>query len=260
MKKEDLKRISENPKYIEGIYNYCDRWCERCPFTSRCLNCELSENQMNDPEMRDHNNKIFWDNLSEVLKITIDLIEEEAEEEGIDIHNLYQEDENSFYEVRERVFEGNGNLNFAEQYIDLVKKWFRNTEEDFIKKQEQILTDLSLEIENANSYDDALTITDAVEIIKWYQYQIFIKIKRGLFNATDDEVFLIENQDSSDGSIKVALIGIDRSIGAWGKLYKYFKERQDDILDILLHLTKMRNKLESDFPNAREFKRIGFDD
>ncbi|MCB0550950.1 MAG: hypothetical protein KDD19_25495 [Phaeodactylibacter sp.] len=22
---------------IPGIYNYCDRWCERCSFTSRCL-------------------------------------------------------------------------------------------------------------------------------------------------------------------------------------------------------------------------------
>ena len=22
--------------FIVGIFNYCDRWCERCPFTSRC--------------------------------------------------------------------------------------------------------------------------------------------------------------------------------------------------------------------------------
>ncbi|HTV00428.1 MAG TPA: hypothetical protein VMF13_07835, partial [Luteitalea sp.] len=22
--------------YIVGIFNYCDRWCERCPLTSRC--------------------------------------------------------------------------------------------------------------------------------------------------------------------------------------------------------------------------------
>ena len=119
---------------------------------------------------------------------------------------------------------------------------------------------MKLDIEDATSYNDALTITDAVEIIKWYQYQIFIKIKRALFSATDDEVPFIADQAPADGSVKVALIGIDRSISAWGKLYKYFKLRQDDILDILLHLTKMRNKLESDFPNARDFRRIGFDD
>jgi hypothetical protein len=22
--------------FIPGVYNYCDRWCERCPFTGRC--------------------------------------------------------------------------------------------------------------------------------------------------------------------------------------------------------------------------------
>ena len=22
--------------FIPGVYNYCDRWCERCPFASRC--------------------------------------------------------------------------------------------------------------------------------------------------------------------------------------------------------------------------------
>ena len=22
--------------FIPGVFNYCDRWCERCPFSSRC--------------------------------------------------------------------------------------------------------------------------------------------------------------------------------------------------------------------------------
>ncbi len=26
----------EEKKLISGIFNYCDRWCERCPFTERC--------------------------------------------------------------------------------------------------------------------------------------------------------------------------------------------------------------------------------
>ena len=26
----------EKKSYISGIYNYCDRWCERCRFTSNC--------------------------------------------------------------------------------------------------------------------------------------------------------------------------------------------------------------------------------
>jgi len=27
---------SDDQGFIPGVYNYCDRWCERCPFASRC--------------------------------------------------------------------------------------------------------------------------------------------------------------------------------------------------------------------------------
>jgi hypothetical protein len=27
---------SDDQGFILGVYNYCDRWCERCPFASRC--------------------------------------------------------------------------------------------------------------------------------------------------------------------------------------------------------------------------------
>jgi hypothetical protein len=23
-------------RFVSGIYNYCDRWCERCPVTAKC--------------------------------------------------------------------------------------------------------------------------------------------------------------------------------------------------------------------------------
>ena len=45
MNKEEMLRNAEDPKYISGIYNYCDRWCERCRFTSRCLNHSIVDLQ-----------------------------------------------------------------------------------------------------------------------------------------------------------------------------------------------------------------------
>ena len=36
MNADDLLELAEDPRFIEGIYNYCDRWCERCAFTERC--------------------------------------------------------------------------------------------------------------------------------------------------------------------------------------------------------------------------------
>ena len=64
MDKNNIVKIAQNSQYIEGIYNYCDRWCERCPMTSRCLNyaiteenlCKLPENtgQAGDDPYRKH--------------------------------------------------------------------------------------------------------------------------------------------------------------------------------------------------------------
>src|ERR1035437_2834205 len=43
MNADDVKRLAKNPDLISGIYNYCDRWCERCRFTHRCMNYAMQE-------------------------------------------------------------------------------------------------------------------------------------------------------------------------------------------------------------------------
>ena len=85
MNKEELLSLAKDPKFIPGIYNYCDRWCERCPFTSRCLNCELAEEQFGDLESVDISNEQFWKKLSGVMQLTMDMVKETAEEMGIDL-------------------------------------------------------------------------------------------------------------------------------------------------------------------------------
>ena len=29
--------------FIPGVYNFCDRWCERCPLTARCRVFAMTE-------------------------------------------------------------------------------------------------------------------------------------------------------------------------------------------------------------------------
>ena len=36
-RRRSLKELAGDPQFISGVYNYCDRWCERCPLTSRCF-------------------------------------------------------------------------------------------------------------------------------------------------------------------------------------------------------------------------------
>jgi hypothetical protein len=102
MGKSSLKNHAPNPDHIPGIYNYCDRWCERCQLTSRCLNYEINV-------------------------------------------CAYEDD------VRELVT-GRG--------PDAVE---------------------------SPAEEDTVTLVDSVEIIRWYQHQIYVKLQRAIHSSHDEE-------------------------------------------------------------------------
>jgi hypothetical protein len=77
----------------------------------------------------------------------------------------------------------------------------------------------------------------------------------GLELIEEDE----DQPKSCDGSAKVALIGIERSIGAWGLLLQHFPDQEDTILDLLSILQKLLRMTEAEFPMARMFYRPGLD-
>ena len=112
-----------------------------------------------------------------------------------------------------------------------------------------------LELPDADPEAEAASIEDCIEVIRWYQDQIGVKLMRALRRDELDAEF----PSDSDGSAKVALIGIDRSIGAWSRFREHFSEKTDDILNILLQLDHLRQKTEQEFPKARSFVRPGFD-
>ncbi|MEF8943679.1 MAG: hypothetical protein V5B78_12905, partial [Desulfohalobiaceae bacterium] len=72
MDKERIKRMAKNPDFIPGIYNYCDRWCERCAFTSRCMNFAMEQELFSGQQDQDLRNAEFWDSMSEILEATVE--------------------------------------------------------------------------------------------------------------------------------------------------------------------------------------------
>ena len=92
MQKEDIKKLMNNKNFIPGIYNYCDRWCERCFFTARCINFAMIREYSADPAASDITNEKFWQSLSEIFKVTREMLEESAEELGRDLDSFYFEE------------------------------------------------------------------------------------------------------------------------------------------------------------------------
>lgn len=260
MDKERIKKLAENPKFIPGIYNYCDRWCERCRFTSRCINFALAEEQFGDSQARDMDNDAFWQKLSEIFQSTLEMLKETAKEEGIDLDSLDVQQVAQEHEKKRDIVKNHQCCRAAKAYGEMVKNWFDSAEDLFEKKADELNLKVQLELTNSDPVSEADALTDSVDIIQWYQHQIYVKLIRAIGGSleetseTSDEV-----SKDSNGSAKVALIAIDRSIAAWGQMYRDFPEQQGDILDILVHLDRLCRKTQALFPDARAFLRPGFD-
>ena len=241
MRRPSLTTLANDPNLIPGIYNYCDRWCERCPLTSRCLVYATEQEDDVLPESQDIHNADFWQKLNSIMDETRQKITEWASQTGIDL--TQSEDGNQTRNQRRRQLVDNHPLTkAAKKYANLASDWFRELDQ----------------ATQSESFDP-----DARDVIQWYQYQIAVKTMRALSGQKDEleaDTGLAEQPKDSDGSAKVALIGIDRSIAAWRLMQLSLPEHADSVVSLLLRLERLRNRVEKHFPDARAFVRPGFDD
>jgi hypothetical protein len=106
----------------------------------------------------------------------------------------------------------------------------------------------------------AADIGDALEVVEWYLFFIDVKLQRAVASRVDQTRDGADGSPSdADGSAKVALVAIDRSIAAWARLHRHFAGEADAILDLLVRLERLRRAVERDFPAARAFQRPGLD-
>ena len=234
MRRRSLTELATNPDLIPGIYNYCDRWCERCPLTSRCLVYATEQEDNESPECRDIDNEAFWKKLGSIFQETRELVAKWAKEAGLDLTETTFADETPRHRKRQLV-DNHPLAKAGKAYANAASDWFRQ-------------------------FDQPVDNEDAREVIQWYQYQIAVKTIRALSGRKEELEQDLESLKDSDGSAKVALIGIDRSIAAWGLMQRQLPECADSIVPLILQLERLRTRLEHGFPAARDFVRPGFDE
>jgi len=255
MDMKDLIDLADNSDFISGIYNYCDRWCERCPFTAHCLvYATEKEDDDDNPESRDIRNDAFWQKLESIFKQTQEMITAWAEESGVDLSAV-----DADLAIQEHHLDRENARNHelavaAENYAWQVNEWF---EEELGM---QTSDDSGAPVDEGRSED--ANIEDATEVIRWYQFQIAAKTVRALMSRGDHESEDDEkiSTKDSDGSAKVALIATDRSISAWRIMQLSFPDKADSIVPLLLALERLRQGIEQAFPKGRDFIRPGFDE
>ena len=156
----------------------------------------------------------------------------------------------------------------------MVQRWFN---EEFNVEQ-PVHDDTTRSSKNT---EEDLDVSDAIEVIRWYQFFVTAKVFRALMGLDDadadntsmaDEILVDSEIDDeqeriefrgdsdADGSAKIALIAIDRSLSAWRVMQSSLSEKADSIRPMLLELERLRRATEQTFPHARDFIRPGFDE
>lgn len=241
---------NEEAKYIPSIFNYCDRWCERCDFTDRCRNYSTQEDlieRTSNPadEMKRFQEQVAKD--SDTVKESTTLPSDEIVPNGklgnsrID----FNEREDKISIVKE-----------AQNYSFRIHDWLLKHNNYFESKEPVWETEGKLE-ENR----------EALMVIGYYSLFISAKIRRassGLlpdeFSDEDDEDVASVNEYDMNGSAKIALISIDRSIEALQTLKNNLHDFKTRISDFTEMLTDLRKNAEETFPDARAIVRPGFDE
>jgi hypothetical protein len=246
MKRDRLKKLAGDKRFIPGIYNYCDRWCERCPQTAHCLNFSISEEDSADPETHDIRNEAFWKKLSGIFEETLELLKESAKEWGVDLETLDSAEDMEKMKARDEAAENHLLCRAARKYAEMVEDWVDEKE--------------TLFFETAAAARDGVDLDEAIEVIRWYQYFICAKITRAVRGKVEDE----EERDDefpsdSDGSAKIALIAMDRSVAAWAMIRHYDADGAEAVVDLISFLDGLRQAVEKTFPRARSFVRPGFE-
>lgn len=261
MNRDNILTETKNTEYIPGIYNYCDRWCERCVFTKRCMSYQLEQEEYADPETRDMDNQKFWEKISETFRITKELLYESAKEQGINLDEIDRSESDDLHDMSHEYAENHPLAKFARAYSKMVSVWFSEINHIFSLDYKEDDKSLIIIPTAQNNDVNIEEVEDAVSVIRWYQFQISVKLMRalnGVIMEKGDELWMDDEKDS-DGSAKVSLIGIDYSIGAWGTLINNYPAEENSILDILVHLERLKKDIEKEFPDARKFIRPGFD-
>jgi len=253
MNRDRLKKLAADKRFIPGIYNYCDRWCERCPQTSRCLNFSISEEEFADRETQDIRNEAFWKKLSGVFEETLELLKESAKKWGIDLETLDSTDDIENIKAKDEAAKNHLLFRVARSYSEMAEDWFKGRE--------------TLFFETAAAAREGVDLEEALEVIRWYQYFISAKVVRAVRGRVEEEVGdstlreegCDEFPSDADGSAKIALIAMDRSIAAWALIRHYDTHGAERVLDLIAFLDRLRQAVEKAFPKARSFIRPGFD-
>lgn len=255
-------------EFIPGIYNYCDRWCEKCIYTNKCMNYSMESKIQNevDAEKRrekDREENIqYWAAIDKTMENIADLIDEETPlkpdiDDIIDVTYFEEDDLKEFRKDEEKKInkvESHPIYKKLDEYSYLIDNYFNKIDDKLIIQPS--LKDYGWRANFAGL--DELQIQElssATEVVYWYQYQLCIKSSRALMGLFFDKIDFNEDPKTADytGYAFVVILGINRSVAAWIIIRKLLDLETEDINKLIRLLLAVKSMIIKLFPYAENF-------
>jgi len=256
--------------FIPGIYNYCNRWCERCIYTDKCMTFatekiftrEFEAIKRREKSMEE--NKDFWDQVNKTIEEAAELIDEEVpllKNDKSPLFGQWEDDEDAEeamkeHEEKRAKAKDQDMSKVALKYEKAVHKWFEERKDILKQDYNPDTEDFDVSYPGIVDELELKQFAESVEVVQWYHIQIWIKINRAFssFYEEEEDAEMFEGfPKDSDGSAMVALKGIDSSIGAWSYLRGKLVSERETIKPMIRMLLWLKMEVEKEFPNAKDF-------
>lgn len=230
-----------NPNLIPGIYNYCDRRCDRCRFAERCLSHLEAREHPSPPS--EHPGTAIGAVVGGSIGRALEMVRIIAERQGLDFR-VTPEDRAR----QERECEAQERRTLTDPLVALSRQYALTT-----WPITRALWPIVMERGDEG-------IVEALETIERLCTSVSSKVYRAVRGTTEPDFDATDLQSDPNGSAKIARLIIDESCRAWRVLMEIGRATADGVP---ARLVRMLDDLDvgvaARFPRAMEFIRPGFD-
>ena len=260
----ELNFMHEN---IPGIYNYSDRWCEKCSYTNRCLlfkkeaKREIKHLLKNENESdAEHYSKLVVDEMEDMEKLFgqnsnsedfLDSLDDnedfDFDDEDGDLEKFDEEDDNEI-DNPEKSF--NPLIHLSEEMFSELEVYYDTAKKHFPEEIEK--------------YDTTNPLITNMQILSWYIPQISVKIrmcfwgKKQLEKAKGKITREVE-EEMLNVTSRIVYLGIEKSLAALNGILLQQKELEIETQLFLSTIKMIKKMFLEEFPKGQSYKRPYFD-
>ena len=253
--------MSRKKDFIPGIFNYCDRWCERCEHTARCrLAADLAKaerrRRRKGKASADESMEAAMEDVGRSMEVVLRALHKRARKEGWDLEAADTAAIEAHEDDLRRRCEGHPLSEEAHRWckegmklVEDLQPLLRAEGEDLQKRCE------FMDVQDEAKRLEALAA--AMEVIAFDSTLVMAKMRRamdGLLESADEKDFMYEIAlEDANGSAAVILRCLKRDRPALVRIYEHDERLEEQALGLLARLDRMEKGLAEALPGAMTF-------